>query len=265
MSRLTAALLLLAVLAPSVSTGPATSPAVSAKRGVSCGGGAAGPLAAGWYYSWYIDQAPGAVAAEFVPMIAHGRDANSWYWDRLAKLKGQGRVTTLLGFNEPERPAPGGQVSVDDAIAAWPAFERTGLRLGSPAPAYDRPGRAWLTDFMAKADARHLRVDFVAVHWYGDVAAPDAAGQFLAWLAGVHRQYNRPVWVTEFAGLNWGWLHHPVTAEQNERFAAVVLPQLERTPWVERYCWFDEKPANLFEDVARTRLTGLGRVYRGGR
>ena len=253
-------LVVLAMTSLSTTAGP-----VSGKRGVSCGGESADALHAGWYYSWYIDPQPG-VAAEFVPMIAHGKDANGWYWDRIAKLKAAGRVTTLLGFNEPERKAPGGEVSVDDAIRDWPAFEATGLRLGSPAPAFDKPGRAWLTEFLSKAAAAHLRVDFVAVHWYGDVAGGAAsADDFMGWLAGVHRQYGKPVWVTEFAGLNWDWLHHPVTAGQNQRFAAALLPQLERAPWVERYCWFDDRPANLFVDAAHTRLTDLGTLYRDAR
>ena len=197
-------------------------------------------------------------------MIAHGKDANSWYWDRIAKLKAAGRVTTLLGFNEPERKAPGGEISVDDAIARWPDFERTGLRLGSPAPAFDPAGRAWLTDFMNKATAKHLRVDFVAVHWYGDVAGGAASAKpFADWLSGIHAQYGKPVWITEFAGLNWGWLGHPVTAEQNRQFMATLLPELERVPWVERYCWYNDRPANLFENREQTRLSPLGQVYKG--
>ena len=251
----TALVLCLAAAAP----GPA-----GRKRGVSGGdASAAAALNAGWYYTWYIEPVAD-VPAEFVPMIAHGRDANSWYYDRLRKLKAGGRVTTLLGFNEPERKDPGGQVSVDDAVRAWPDFERLGLRLGSPAPAFDKAGRAWLEDFLFKAAAKHLRVDFIAVHWYGDVApGPAAADAFMAWLTQLHDEFHKPIWVTEFAGLNWDWLHHPITAEQNQRFVAALEPQLERTPWVERYCWFDDRPANLFDDPARTRPSRLGRIYRG--
>ena len=260
MTRLALLAVVVGLIVPLVSAGPAVKPVK--KRGTSAGGQTAAALDAGWYYTWYIDPHPG-VTAEFVPMIAHGKDANSWYWDRIAKLKAQGHVTTLLGFNEPERKAPGGEISVDDAIARWPDFERTGLRLGSPAPAYDKAGRAWLTDFMAKATAKHLRVDFIAVHWYGDVAhGPADAKAFLQWLGGMHEQFKKPVWITEFSGLNWGWLHHPITAEQNQAFAAALLPELERTPWLERYCWFDDKPANLFADKQRTQLSKLGTVYR---
>ena len=53
-------------------------------------------------------------------------------------------------------------------------------RLGSPA--VSDGGLGWLYDFMAKADAAKLRVDFVAVHYYRAVEDPGdgkaAADQF---------------------------------------------------------------------------------------
>jgi hypothetical protein len=242
---------------------PSLANGVSTKRGASGDGHEAALLKAGWYYSWYID--PGKdVTAEFVPMIAHGKDANSWYYDRIMALKAQGKVKCLLGFNEPERKPPGGDISVDGAINAWPLFMKTGLRLGSPAPAFDDAGRKWLDAFMTKASAKNLRVDFIAVHWYGDVADPQAPAKFANWLNGIHRQYNKPIWITEFAGLNWDYLHHDVTMEMNEKFISVLEPQMEKTKWIERYCWFSSKPGNLFDDDARTRLTRLGEIYRDG-
>jgi hypothetical protein len=231
---------------------------VSRKRGVTDGRVAA-VLRAGWYYTWYIEPASGT-NAEFVPMIAHGKDANSWYFDRIKKLKAQGKAKVLLGFNEPER----GEVSVDDAIRVWPEFEKTGLRLGSPAPAFDPAGRKWLDEFMTKANAKNLRVDFIALHWYGDVADPKAAAHFMGWLSEIHNHFRKPVWITEFAGLNWDWLHHPITAEMNQRFLSDLEPQLEQTNWVERYNWFNDKPANLFDDSKTRTLSRLGMIYRDG-
>ena len=242
---------------------PAQPDGTSTKRGASGNGHEAALLKAGWYYSWYID--PGKdVSAEFVPMIAHGKDANSWYYDRIMALKAQGKVKCLLGFNEPERKAPGGDISVDAAINAWPLLMKTGLRLGSPAPAFDDAGKKWLDGFMSKAAAKNLRVDFIALHWYGDVADPHAAAKFASWLNGFHQKYNKPIWITEFAGLNWGWLHHDVSMEMNEKFIAELEPQMEQTKWIERYCWFSSKPGNLFEDSQRTTLTRLGEIYRDG-
>lgn len=238
-----------------------TDPAISDKRGASGDGHEAALINAGWYYSWYIVPKAG-VEAEFVPMIAHGKDANGWYYDRIMALKKNGNVKCLLGFNEPERKPPGGDITVDDAIKAWPLFERTGLRLGSPAPAFDDKGRKWLDDFMTRADEQHLRVDFIALHWYGDVSDPHAAAKFASWLTGIHKRYNKPVWITEFAGLDWGWIHHPITAPMNANFLAEIEPQMEKTDWIERYCWFSSESATLYSDNKRTALTPLGELYR---
>ena len=266
--------LLLGLLAlPAAGASPAApappADGVSPKRGTSSGGSTAALLKAGWYYTWYIDPKEG-VDAEFVPMIAHGKDANSWYYDRVRKLKEQGKAKCLLAFNEPERKAPGGEISVEGAVRAWPQFEKLGLRLGSPAVAFDDAGRKWLDDFMAQAAEKHLRVDFIAVHWCGDVADPNAAAKFMAHLKGIHDRWHKPVWVTEFAGLNWDWLHHPIDTEMNLRFLAEVEPAMEKTEWVERYCWFSAKPASLFaeekdgKDAKHPRLSRLGEAYRDG-
>jgi hypothetical protein len=254
-------LLSAAALVPAFADRPATP---VAKRGASGDGHEAPLLKAGWYYSWYID--PGApVDAEFVPMIAHGKDANSWYYDRIMKLKDAGKVKCLLGFNEPDRKAPeGGDISPEAALDAWPLFEKTGLRLGSPAVAFDDIGKKWLAEFMAGVKTRNRRIDFLAVHWYGDVSNPNAARNFADWLNQLHHSYKKPIWITEFAGLNWGWIHHDVTAQDNIRFLSELLPELEKTSWIERYCWFSSEQASLFSDKQRTQLSRLGEVYRDG-
>lgn len=240
----------------------ATRPAI--KRGVSVNFAHARLLKASWYYNWYIDPVPGA-DAEFVPMIAHGDDANPWYFDRVMKLKAAGKITCLLGFNEPDRGPPGGDISVQKAIEAWPMFERTGLRLGSPAAAYDIPGKKWLNAFMTKANEQHLRVDFIAVHWYGDLNETHSAEWFIDWLGELHNKWHKPIWITEFAGLNWDPAAHPVTAEMNQDFLKSVQPLLDHADWLERYCWFSTKPANLFaNDDGGTTLTRLGEIYRDG-
>jgi hypothetical protein len=237
----------------------------SDKRGASGDGHEAALLKAGWYYSWYIDPYSKPTDAEFVPMIAHGKDANSWYYDRIMALKARGKIKCLLGFNEPDRKAPeGGDISPEAAVNAWPLLEKTGLRLGSPAVAFDDTGKKWLEDFMKAAKAKNRRIDFIAVHWYGDVADPHAAKKFADWLNALHAKYDKPIWITEFAGLNWDWLHHPITTEQNMKFLRDLEPQMESTAWIERYCWFSSKPADLYSDTKRTALTRLGEIYRDG-
>ncbi len=127
---------------PSPSKTPSKKPVVitakaSKKKGVSVWKftglkAALADVGAGWYYNWAPNNndVPGPAGVEFVPMIwgkANVTDAT------LAQAKKEG--DELLGFNEPDM---GGQanMSVEDALAAWPELQDTGMRLGSPAVAY---------------------------------------------------------------------------------------------------------------------------------
>ena len=56
-------------------------------------------------------------------------------------------------------------MSVDEAIALWPQLETLGVPLGSPATV--NPNNDWMKEFMEKAEALDLRIDFVTVHSYG--------------------------------------------------------------------------------------------------
>lgn len=220
--------------------------------------------ALGWYFNWRADQIWSdkrrARSVEFVPMI-HGAG------DVRRKIVSDLPVKALLGFNEPDG---GGshqaRLSVEKAIALWPKLEARGLRLGSPATMQGGTlGRdSWQRRFMDQVEAKGLRVDFMAVHYYsanGDVAA------FRKWLEAVHAEYRRPIWVTEFARIDW---NRPgaVTYAQNAAFAEAAIKMMERLPFVERYAWFAANPyawrghtpqINLVEDDLR--LTMLGRSF----
>jgi len=218
----------------------------------------------GWYYNWRPDQiwhrGGQSRSVEFVPMI--------WGRADLGKpIQSNLRPTHLLGFNEPDGQRSGqSNISVEEAIALWPQLEAYGLRLGSPAPTGGQTigPNSWLGRFMAQADARGLRVDFIAVHYYstnGDVA------DFERFLTEVYRAYRRPVWVTEYARIDW---NRPgaVTYEQNAAFAQAAIPMLERLPFVERHAWFAANPydwggqilrLNLVDD--NLQLTSLGATF----
>lgn len=206
--------------------------------------------ALGWYYDWRTDQmwAPGqpARSTEFVPMIHSAGDVGK-------KIVSDLPVTTLLGFNEPDNPASNGSnLSVAKAIALWPRLEARGLRLGSPATTQGGTlGRnSWQRRFMSQVKAKGLRVDFMAVHYYstdGDVAA------FEKWLKAVHAEYHRPIWVTEFAYVDW---NRPDAASyaQNAAFAQAAILMMEKLPFVERHAWFSANPYKTFGRPPRINL-----------
>ena len=220
--------------------------------------------ALGWYYNWRPDQMwsksrqPRSV--EFVPMIHSAADVSK-------KIKSATPVTTLLGFNEPDGTGDHqADMSVEEALSLWPKLEARGLRLGSPATTQGQTlGRtSWLGRFMAQADQRGLRIDFIAVHYYspnGDVAA------FRQFLQAVHRDYRRPIWVTEFAHIDWS---RPGAAShaQNADFADKAIRMMDKLPFVERHAWFAANPypwkggtpkINLLD--ANLRPTPVGKAF----
>ncbi|MDA7430551.1 glycosyl hydrolase [Primorskyibacter aestuariivivens] len=192
-----------------------------------------------WYYNWRTDQihARGGPRrrVEFVPMIHNASNVND-------PIRSDRPVRALLGFNEPDGHGGDHQagMSVAEAIALWPKLEAHGLRLGSPATTqFGTLGRnSWLGRFMAEAERRNLRVDFMAVHYYspdGDVIA------FRDWLIDVYKAYDRPIWVTEFAMIDW---NRPgrATYDANAKFAYEAIRMMETLPFVERHAWFAANP-----------------------
>jgi RNA polymerase sigma factor (sigma-70 family) len=192
-------------------------------------------VGAGWYYNWAPDNndVPGPSGVEFVPMIwgrANVTDAT------LSKAKSEGEV--LLGFNEPDM---GGQanMSVDDALAAWPRLQATGMRLGSPAVAYggDTAG-GWLDRFMTGAGKKGYRVDFITLHWYGSDFGAAAVDEFLGYLDAVHKRYGKPVWVTEYGLMNFSGSPKYPTGAQEAAFIKGSTKGMQSRSFVERYAWF---------------------------
>ncbi|MEV4352176.1 glycoside hydrolase family protein, partial [Actinoplanes sp. NPDC049596] len=193
-------------------------------------------VGAGWYYDWgpNNNDIPGPAGVEYVPMIwgkANATDATI----AEAKKESSGE---LLGFNEPDM---GGQanMTVEDALAAWPKLEATGLRLGSPSVAYggDTAG-GWLDRFMAGAKDKGYRVDFITLHWYGSDFSAAAVNQFLGYVDAVHKRYGKPIWVTEFGLMNFSGTPKYPTQAQLVTFINGATKGLESRSWLERYAWF---------------------------
>ncbi|MGW6447351.1 sigma-70 family RNA polymerase sigma factor [Lentzea sp. NPDC055074] len=233
---------------PSTTTAPAKPvppPAVpvtaSVKKGVSTWnftgvGKALTDVRAGWYYNWAAqpDGIPTPPNVEFVPMIWGTKSTDD---ATLAKAKANGKV--LLGFNEPDFPEQA-NMTPEQALDLWPKLQATGLRLGSPAVAHsgDKAG-GWLDRFMTGAAQRGLRVDFIAVHWYGSDFSDAAVGHLKNYLAAVHARYGKPIWLTEYALIDFsgGTARFPTQAKL-AAFARGSSAMMEGLPYVERYAWF---------------------------
>ena len=201
----------------------------------------------GWYYRWSPDKAnlSQPFDAQFVPMIWGGYQANT---ATINKIKGYGDTEWVLGFNEPERPDQA-NMTVAQAISAWQTlsngFAGTGIKLVSPAVADTggaTGGQAWLSSFMSQANSQGLQVDAVAFHWYG-VSTPNdpvgAANSFISRVDSYHNQYNKPVWITEFAIHDWGGNYtDQQIADANRIFLDNVIPRLDSRDYVAGYAWY---------------------------
>jgi Glycosyl hydrolase catalytic core len=222
-----------------------------------------------WNYSWGTKRRTNQPrTAEFVPMVWGGwggmdgtqATMNSEVYPEIVS----GKVKRLMGFNEPDSPKQA-SMSVEQALQMWPVLESMGVPLVSPATV--DPTGAWMTEFMTKANERCLRIDYIAVHWYG---SPNVEA-FKSQMAAVYAKFGnpRPLLITEFAPADWS-----ATTRAGNRFTPSmvlsfmkeVLPWMEQQNWIAGYAWFSFPIASpvgyssaLF--LADGQLTQLGKFY----
>jgi hypothetical protein len=156
-------------------------------------------------------------------------------------------------------------MTVEQQLRYWPKLMESGMRLGSPAPTnWDE-----FFEFMDKCEELNYRVDFVAIHDYGE----GTALSFYNNCKRVHDRTGRPIWVTEF---NWGgtWTTTSPTYTQAAARIAEIIDKYDKEGIIERYAIF-----NFSEEVNRTggvqnrsvfytpaipdyRITPIGEAYR---
>jgi hypothetical protein len=191
-----------------------------------------------WSYSW------GRQASDALPFITNNHTFNPMQWsgnlnhgasfapiDSLRRdFNGNAKPIHLMGYNEPDRTDQS-NMSVDSAIELWPRLEALDAPLVSPAPG--TTNGSWFQDFTTQAEARGLRIDFTAVHWY---AGPNSAS-LISLLQNVYNTHNRPVWLTEFSVVSWSGTDN-WTRGANYNFLAEFLWRAESLPWLRRYSLF---------------------------
>jgi hypothetical protein len=182
----------------------------------------------------------------------------------LKQAKAEG--DTLLGFNEPDL-AEQSNMTVEAALAAWPKLEATGMKLVSPAVAYggDTPG-GWLDRFMTGAQDKGLRVDAVALHWYGSDFSAASVNQFLGYVDAVHKRYKKPIWITEFGLINFSGSPKYASDAQKVTFIKGTTAGLQKRSYVERYAYFGLPAVNDSVDFGLyldgDSPTAAGKAYR---
>ena len=248
---------------------PATPISKSSRKGVSTWyfdgvTSALSNVGASWYYDWAASRQNMAAPAgvEFVPMIWGAGSVTS---ATLAQAKQQG--TELLGFNEPDMSGQA-NMTVSQALDLWPQLQATGMRLGSPAVATggDKAG-GWLDQFMSGAASRGYRVDFITLHWYGSDFSSAAVGQLKSYIQAVYARYHKPIWLTEYALINFGGGAKYPTQAQQAAFVTGSTAMLDSLSYVERYAWFalPSKGNDTGLYTSGTAATQVGLAYRAAR
>jgi len=218
-------------------------------------------VGASWYYTWAASTGGTAKPGdcEFVPMIWGADKVTD---EELGTAKKEGKQ--LLGFNEPDLPSQA-NMSVEDALGLWPRLQDTGLRMGAPAVASqaDRKG-SWLDRFLSGAADRGYRIDFIPLHWYGADFGSGAAGQLESYLKAVHDRYRKPVWLTEYALIDFSGDQPRYPSEQQQvDFVRAAGKMLRGLDFVERYAWFTlskkASPTGLYDGNQRN---ATGTAYR---
>jgi hypothetical protein len=209
-----------------------------------------------WFYDWNIGGIP--TNDYNYALIRHNGGWPAWN-----DINSKTNSNTLLGFNEPDQ-VDQANITVDEAIRQWPDMMKSGLRIGSPAPA--NSSNSWLPTFLSKCDSLNYRVDFVAVHCYWNSRTPQ---QWYSGLKAIYDQVKRPLWITEWNnGANWtgeAWPADPAAQfEKQYNDLKGILEVLDTTSFVERYSiynWVENKRAMVLADT----LTKAGKYYAANR
>ena len=213
-----------------------------------------------WWYTWGTGVQNVGAGLEYVPMV----------WGGGAKIadvnKGiRADAKYLLGYNEPNFFAQA-NLSAAQAAADWPTVQAAAaahqLQTVSPAvnfcgddeagtgPCHDTNPVSYLQDFFAACQG--CQVDYVAVHWY------NCDGASLEWYLDQFKQFNRPIWLTEFACAYGG----DTSVAGQEKYMREAIPILEARSDLYRYAWFSGDPmpnARLLNQDGS--LTSLGKIY----
>ncbi|MDB5106436.1 MAG: hypothetical protein JWP91_4125 [Fibrobacteres bacterium] len=237
------------------------------KRGYAYGGNSTADMQAmskgvSWWYNWGTTADQGvagtylASGVEFVPMVW----GKNFIGNADAVIKQDG-AKYLLAFNEPNFFSQS-NITPLEAAAMWPQIETIArnhnLKIVSPATNFCGGGcnetdpYVWLQKFFAACP--NCKVDYIGAHWYA------CTGDALKWHIGNLKQFNRPIWLTEFSCLDGA--DKSVAAQK--AYMTTALDILEKEPAVFRYSWFTGR----FADVpsinllgAPGQLTELGQTY----
>jgi hypothetical protein len=228
-----------------------------------------------WYYNWHFktdDIPPSGVPMDYIPMAWGDRQESLDGLDQY--LQGASKKPrVVLAINEPNLK---GQAFISPEATATlekkikDIADRYQLSVVGPNMSLGSPGDSsiiamdpienklvtytfmvpFLKAFFFYMDK--TEVPAVGLHTYGSI------GEMKWAVDAMHKEFNRPIWVTEFA--EW----HADNNEAERDYLIQAADFLERTPYVQGYAWFKERADNekisLLEKTPG-QLSPLGEAY----
>ncbi|QBN20385.1 glycosyl hydrolase [Flavobacterium nackdongense] len=212
-------------------------------------------LRGSWFYNWGPTTTESTTDIEFVPCKWSANNDVDTQWQTILNNNSSNH---LLGFNEPDGQEQA-NMSLELMLRRWPKMLESGMRLGSPAVASDLN---LLYAFIDRCDALNYRVDFVAIHDYGE----GTAQAFYNKCKAIYDRTKRPIWIKEF---NFGgtWTAGRPTYEQSAARIKEIIERYDTEGIIERYAIFnfdeaDQNRAVFYNPVENLVITPLGVVYR---
>lgn len=193
----------------------------------------------GWYYR-YLPTNDITTTEQFVPMFY---DSSYLTAPNIAAATTAGQGGAIMGFNEPDL-ASQANMTVAQALTAWPQLEATGCRLVAPATASaGYTGGSWLDLFVTGNGGSYIpRCDVIPVHHYTSTFTDTGGTALITWLANYRATYKKPLWLTEFGMIGFPTLDPATwtypTALQATTFLTNVIPVLRLLGYVERFSWY---------------------------
>jgi len=258
---------------------PCDQPVKSRKRGVCINDADAKDFMAlspgvSWYYTWHFtdsNHAPKDAKMEFLPMVWGNRPESLAGLDTYLKsnkpshvlainepnLKGQAFIdpkTTAELYQKVKSIADRHKIPVVGPHMALGSSEGDSVKAMDPIEKKETT-YTFMTPFL-KAFLHYTgntEVSATAAHSYGNI------GEFKWMVEMMHKEFKRPVWITEFAY----WQASNEAAEMDYLIQSVDL--MERLPYVEGYAWFKDRlkdhPKMSLLGSKPGALTALGNVY----
>eukprot|EP01111_Echinosteliopsis_oligospora_P004319 TRINITY_DN1691_c0_g1_i1.p1 TRINITY_DN1691_c0_g1~~TRINITY_DN1691_c0_g1_i1.p1 ORF type:complete len:268 (+),score=54.44 TRINITY_DN1691_c0_g1_i1:103-906(+) len=210
-----------------------------------------------WHYTWGPYKS--SSDTEFVPMLwGPGQEGD---FETQLKNGGFSGSTSVLGFNEPDNSGQS-NLSPQEAADIWNQYLQPlagKYQLGAPAVTSAPSGIPWLQQFFQACSG--CRIDFIPIHWYGS-----SADAFESYVGQIHSTFNKPVWVTEWACVQYSSSDPPCDQQSVYDFMGQTTLFLDQQSYVQRYSWFGCRVGGVPDtDAILTTdgqsLTGLGNQY----